>query len=152
MKLVIQRVKQAKVDINGQTHAEIGPGLLALVGFLPTDTARDAAYLADKLCKIRVFEDADGKMNQSAADIGGSLMLVPNFTLYATASAGTRPSFSAAAPAEVASVMFDAFVLRVREAFLGEVACGVFRAHMEVSLCNDGPVTIVLDSSQNRAK
>jgi len=148
----MQRVTYAKIDINGVPHAEIGQGILALVGFLPSDTARDAAYLADKLCKLRIFEDADGKMNKSAADIGGALMLVPNFTLYADASAGTRPSFSAAAPAAVASGMFDAFVRRVWEGFAGQVACGVFQADMKVELCNDGPVTILLDSSQNKAK
>ena len=153
MRLVIQRVTQARVDIGGETHAAIGRGLLALVAFRAEDTARDADYLADKLCKLRVFEDANGKMNLSAADVGGGLLLVPNFTLYADASAGTRPSFSAAAPAEAAEAMFADFAARVVARFApGEVACGVFRADMAVTLTNDGPVTIVLDSSQNKAK
>jgi len=144
--MVIQRVTSAQVAIGGETVAEIGRGLLALVGFRAEDEQKDIDRLADKLCKLRVFEDENEKMNLSAAEVGGALLLVPNFTLYADTFAGNRPSFAAAAPATMASAMFDAFVVAVRARFAGEVQCGVFQADMAVSLVNDGPVTLLAES------
>jgi len=147
MRLIIQRVTSAQVDIDRQTVANIGRGFLALVGIKPGDDGATAAALAKRLCKLRLFEDADGKMNLSVADIGGGLLLVPNFTVYADTSGGTRPSFSAAAPAEQARQVFESFVAAVRkEHTTGTVGSGVFQADMAVSLVNDGPVTVILES------
>jgi len=148
MKLVIQRVTSAKVEICNETVAAIGRGLLVLVGFCAKDEQKDIDRLADKLCKLRVFEDAEGKMNVSASEVGGALLLVPNFTLYADTFAGNRPSFAAAAPATMASALFDAFVAAVRLRFVGDVQTGVFQADMAVSLVNDGPVTLLAESTR----
>ena len=148
MRLVIQRVASARVEIGGEIAADIGRGLLAFVGFRAEDEQKDIDRLADKLCKLRVFEDENGKMNLSAADVGGALLLVPNFTLYADTAAGNRPSFAAAAPADAASEMFSDFVNAVRTRFGGTVECGVFQADMMVSLVNDGPVTLLAESAR----
>ena len=147
MRLIIQRVLDARVDINGETVGQIGQGLLVLVGIAAGDDEASAAAIADRLCKIRLFEDANGKMNLSTGEIGGGLLLVPNFTVYADTSGGTRPSFSGAAPAEKARAVFDAFVAQVHGRYTaGVVASGVFQADMAVTLTNDGPVTVILES------
>lgn len=147
MRIVLQRVKQSAVSIDGACHGSIGPGFLALVGFCPTDTEAVLPKLIDKLVHLRVFEDENGKMNRSLLDIGGSVLSVSQFTLYADCRKGRRPSFTGAARPELAESLYEAFNARLREAGV-HVETGVFGADMQVSLVNDGPVTILLDSSE----
>ncbi len=148
MRAVVQRVSRAAVRVEGATAGEIGRGLLLLLGVAAGDGEEEARWMADKVAQLRVFEDAAGKMNRSVADVGGAVLVVSQFTLLGDARKGNRPSFTGAAPPEAA----DALYRRVC-ALLGErglpVATGVFRAHMEVELANDGPVTILLDSGRS---
>jgi D-tyrosyl-tRNA(Tyr) deacylase len=148
MRAVVQRVSRAAVRVEGATAGEIGRGLLVLLGVAAGDGEEEARWMADKVAQLRVFEDAAGKMNRSVADVGGAVLVVSQFTLLGDARKGNRPSFTGAAPPEAA----DALYRRVC-ALLGErglpVATGVFRAHMEVELANDGPVTILLDSGRS---
>lgn len=144
MRALVQRVSRAEVQVDGQVSGAIGTGLLALVGVTHDDDEATAHRIADKLVGLRVFEDADGKMNESCGDVGGALLVVSQFTLYGDASRGRRPSFVDAAPPEVAEPLVDAVVDRARRAGV-EVATGVFGAHMEVSLVNDGPVTLLVE-------
>lgn len=149
MKCVIQRVSEASVAVEGQIRGRCpGPGLLVLGGLEETDTRDDITWMADKLPNLRIFTDDQGKMNRSVLDIGGGILLIPNFTLAGNAIKGRRPSFDAAMRPERAEPEFYAFVESVRSAFPAHdrVQTGVFRAHMVVSLVNDGPVTIWLDS------
>lgn len=147
MRIVLQRVKQSAVSIDGACHGAIEKGFLALVGFCPTDTEAVLPKLIDKLVHLRVFEDENGKMNRSLLDIGGSVLSVSQFTLYADCRKGRRPSFTGAARPELAEPLYEAFNARLLE--LGvHVETGVFGADMQVSLVNDGPVTILLDSSE----
>ena len=145
MRAVIQRVSRARVTVGGETVGEIGGGLLALVGVAADDGPADVAYVAAKIRDLRVFEDERGKMNRSLLDIGGSVLAVPQFTLYGDARKGRRPSFDRAAPAETGRVLFEAVVAELRTAGLA-VETGTYRAHMRVELVNDGPVTILVDS------
>ena len=149
MKAVIQRVARATVEVEGRVVASVGRGLVALVGIEEGDTGRQVAWLADKVANLRVFEDAAGKMNLSVKDLGGSgaggVLLVPNFTVAGDARKGRRPSFDAAMRPEGAEPMF-AELARAVAAQGVAVQTGVFRAHMMVSLVNDGPVTILLAS------
>lgn len=145
MRAVIQRVSSANVKVDGKIVGEIGQGILALVGFLPEDNGKAFEYIAEKLIHLRIFEDDAGKLNRSVLDIGGGLLLVPNFTLYADCRQGRRPGFSASSPADMARVQFEAFCQIVKEKF-PLVQTGEFQADMEVSLVNDGPVTLVLES------
>ncbi len=147
MRIVLQRVKQSAVSIDGACHGAIEKGFLALVGFCPTDTEAVLPKLIDKLVHLRVFEDENGKMNRSLLDIGGSVLSVSQFTLYADCRKGRRPSFTGAARPELAEPLYEAFNARLREAGV-HVETGVFGADMQVSLVNDGPVTILLDSSE----
>ena len=147
MRIVLQRVKQSAVSIDGACHGAIKKGFLALVGFCPTDTEAVLPKLIDKLVHLRVFEDENGKMNRSLLDIGGSVLSVSQFTLYADCRKGRRPSFTGAARPELAEPLYEAFNARLREAGV-HVETGVFGADMQVSLVNDGPVTILLDSSE----
>ncbi len=147
MRAVVQRVSQAAVVVEGQQVASIGTGLLALVGFAPDDTDADLDYMASKIVELRIFEDPDGKMNLSVRDVGGAVLLVPNFTLHADCRRGRRPSFSAAAPPDLASRLFDKFLQAVASRGV-PVQSGIFGAHMHVSLTNDGPVTLLLDSKK----
>jgi D-tyrosyl-tRNA(Tyr) deacylase len=140
---LIQRVKTAKVEIDGQEVAAIGLGLLALVGVERGDSVEEAGKLAARLVAYRVFADAAGKMNRSVRDVGGSLLLVPQFTLAADTSGGLRPSFSRAAPPESGARLFDALASAVAAAGV-PFACGRFGADMQVTLTNDGPVTFWL--------
>jgi D-tyrosyl-tRNA(Tyr) deacylase len=138
-------VSAARVVVDGQTVGEIARGWLALVGVAPTDAPATAAWLAEKVANLRCFPDADGKMNLSVQDIGGGVLAVSNFTLYADAAKGRRPSFVNAARPEHAEQLYTAFVNGLKG--LGvPVACGVFGAEMKVELTNDGPVTLILDS------
>ena len=138
---LVQRVRQAHVDVGGQTVGAIGPGLLVLVCAEPADTPALAARLVDKLLKLRIFGDEAGKMNRSLQDVAGGLLLVSQFTLAADVSGGNRPSFTAAAPPALGRALFDDVVRLARERH-PSVAQGVFGADMQVHLINDGPVTI----------
>ncbi|MGH8916719.1 MAG: D-aminoacyl-tRNA deacylase [Acidimicrobiia bacterium] len=149
MRIVLQRVSSASVRVDGQMAGAIGPGLLALVGIEPSDTVDDLAQASMKVANLLVFPDDQGLMNRSLLDIGGSALVVSQFTLLGDVRKGRRPSFAGAAPPEMASVLFDRFVAALRGLGI-ETATGVFGAAMEVELVNDGPVTIVLDVSEGR--
>lgn len=146
MRTVVQRVREAAVSIGGATHSAIGAGLLVLAGISREDTADDLAWMSRKIPNLRIFEDEEGKMNRSLRDIGGELLVVSQFTLYADASRGNRPGFSESAPPEVARELFERFVESIRREAGCPVQAGVFGADMQVSLINDGPVTIILES------
>jgi D-aminoacyl-tRNA deacylase len=147
MRAVIQRVSRAKVSVNGWTAGEIGLGLLVLLGVGREDSEEDVGYLAEKTVGLRIFEDADAKMNRSVLDVGGSLLVVSQFTLYGDVRRGKRPSFDAAAPPENAKRLYEMFVQRIRAAGL-RCETGRFQEMMQVELVNEGPVTILLDSSK----
>ena len=144
MKLVVQRVKYAKVDVDGETVGGIDRGFLVLLGVTHTDTKETADYLAKKLCNLRVFEDSNGKMNLGLKDVQGQLLIVSQFTLYADCSEGNRPSFINAAKPDVANELYEYFCKRCDEQNI-KVEKGIFGADMKVSLLNDGPVTIILE-------
>lgn len=147
MRVVLQRVSQARVSVNDHIVAEIGAGFLILVGITHEDTEKEARYLAHKIAGLRLFDDEQGKMNLSLTDKGGQVLAVSQFTLYADARKGRRPSFIQAAPPEQAEPLYQRFcTLLAAEGVL--VAQGVFQAEMQVSLINDGPVTILLDSAE----
>ena len=144
MKVLLQRVKNARVEVAGETVGEIQQGLLLLVGIERHDTSEGVSRMADKLLAYRVFADTAGKMNLSVRDIGGGVLAVSQFTLAADTQKGLRPSFSCAAPPEQAVDLFDRLVRNLRERHT-PVACGVFAADMQVHLVNDGPVTFLLE-------
>jgi len=146
MRAVIQRVSEARVTVGGSVLGEIGPGLLALLGIAKPDAPADAEFLAEKILNLRVFPDEAGKMNRSLLDIGGALLVVSQFTLYGDCRKGRRPSFDDAAPAELARPLYEHFIEVARKSRL-RVENGVFQAHMEVSLVNDGPVTLLVESA-----
>lgn len=145
MRIILQRVSRASVEVDGATVGEIGAGLLALLGVAKTDTASDADALAAKILNLRIFPDEAGKMNRSVLDCGGGLLVVSQFTLYGDCRKGRRPGFDDAAPAERARELYEYFVAVVRRSGL-RVETGVFQAHMAVSLVNDGPVTFLVES------
>lgn len=147
MRAVVQRVSRAKVTINDFTSAEIGLGLLVLLGVGGEDSEADVDYLAQKIAGLRIFADADGKMNRSVVDVGGSVLAVSQFTLYGDVRRGKRPSFDDAAPPEHARRLYELFVQRIQAA---GVRCqtGRFQEMMQVELVNEGPVTIILDSGK----
>jgi len=145
MRAVVQRVTRAKVNVDAETVGEIGNGLVVLLGVAAGDTERDASYLADKIVALRICEDNDGKMNLSVKETGGGVLVVSQFTLYGDVRRGLRPSWSDAAPPEIAEPLYEAFVSNVRKE-ISAVATGSFRRMMQVELINDGPVTILLDS------
>ena len=145
MRAVLQRVTRACVRVGGETVGEIGPGLVVLLGVARDDEERDALYLVEKILSLRVFEDAEGRMNLSLAETGGALLAVSQFTLYGDVRKGRRPSWFEAAPPEVARPLYESFVAEAR-ARGARVETGSFQAMMEVELVNDGPVTILLDS------
>jgi D-aminoacyl-tRNA deacylase len=147
MRAVVQRVSRAKVTANDWITGEIGMGVLVLLGVGQNDTEADATYLAEKIAGLRIFEDHDGKMNRSVADVGGSVLAVSQFTLYGDVRRGKRPSFGAAAPPEPARRLYDSFVERIRAAGL-RCETGRFQEKMQVELVNEGPVTILLDSEK----
>lgn len=146
MRAVVQRVLNASVAIGGTVKGEIGKGYLVLLGIEENDTEKDLDYIAEKLLGLRVFEDEAGKMNRSVLDAGGSILLVSQFTLYGDARKGRRPSFIRAARPEKAIPLYEAMIARLRAAL--PVETGEFGADMQVSLINDGPVTILLDSER----
>ncbi len=144
MKLVIQRVKDSKVEVEGKTVGSIDSGFLVLIGVTHTDTKEIADYLVKKLCNLRIFEDENGKMNLSIKDVKGKILIVSQFTLYADCSNGNRPSFTNAANPEFANELYEYFCEKCEENNI-EVQKGIFGAEMKVSLLNDGPVTIILE-------
>ena len=145
MRAVLQRVTRARVTVEGETTGEIAAGLVVLLGIARDDTAQDALYLLEKIVSLRIFEDAEGRMNLSVAETNGALLVVSQFTLYGDARRGRRPSWSEAAAPEMAEPLYEFFVNEVRKLSL-RVETGSFRRMMEVELVNDGPVTILLDS------
>ena len=145
MRAVVQRVTEARVEVAGERVGEIGAGLLVLLGVARDDTRDDADYLADKIVNLRVFDDDEGKMNRSLSESGGAVLVVSQFTLYGDVRRGRRPSYSDAAEPEKANQLYEYFVERVRS-FGVKVETGIFQAMMKVSLTNDGPVTILVDS------
>ncbi len=146
MRAVVQRVTQAKVEVDGAVTGEIGAGMLVLLGVAKPDTAADADFLAEKIAGLRIFSDDAGKMNRSLIETGGAMLAVSQFTLYGDCRKGRRPSFDLAAPAEQARALYEHFVAASRGAGV-RVETGIFQAHMAVSLVNDGPVTLILESS-----
>ena len=147
MRAVVQRVSRARVTVGEEITGEIGLGLLVLLGVARRDTEADVPYLAEKIAGLRVFEDENGKMNRSVADVGGSVLAVSQFTLYGDVRRGKRPSFDDAAPPELARQLYEMFVERIRASGL-RCETGQFQAMMKVELVNEGPVTILLDSSR----
>ena len=146
MKAILQRVKFAKVEVGGETVGEIGQGFLVLLGVAKEDDKKEAEVLSNKIAGLRVFTDENDKMNLSLDDIGGEVLVISNFTLCAGCSHGRRPSFIAAARPEQAEPLYEYFCQRLRDAGVKKVAQGIFGADMAVSLLNDGPVTIDINS------
>ena len=146
MKVVVQRVKKAKVEVENKIIGKIDQGFLVLVGVTHTDTKKDVDYLAKKVCNLRVFEDENGKMNLSLKDVKGKLLIVSQFTLYGNCKEGNRPSFTQVAKPDIAENLYEYFCKKCEEEYNINVEKGIFGADMQVSLINDGPVTIIIDS------
>jgi D-aminoacyl-tRNA deacylase len=145
MRVVLQRVTEARVHVAGATVGAISTGLLILIGVTSTDTQQDAEYLADKVIYLRIFPDEERRMNRSILEVGGSLLVVSQFTLYGDCRKGRRPSFDRAAPPEQARRLYEYFIERLTSRNI-IVQTGVFQAEMQIHLVNDGPVTFILDS------
>lgn len=148
MKAVIQRVTHASVKVDGETVGSCGQGYLILLGVMAGDDEKEADKLVNKTVNLRIFEDENGKMNLSSLDIGGEMLVVSQFTLCADCTHGRRPSFTPSAPPDEANRLYEYFVHRLKENGISHVETGVFGADMKVELLNDGPVTIILDSSE----
>jgi D-tyrosyl-tRNA(Tyr) deacylase len=146
MRVIVQRVKEASVTVDGRITGQIGAGLLVLAGFEDTDLGSDLEWMARKLVKLRIFPDEQGVMNRSVTDIGGEILAVSQFTLYASTKKGNRPSWGRAARGEISQPLFDRFLQLLSTALGKPVPTGIFGADMQVSLVNDGPVTICIDS------
>ena len=149
MRVVIQRVGEAKVKVDGETIGEIGSGLLVLAGFEANDNQKDLEWMSGKICKLRIFNDENGVMNISVKDAGGDILLVSQFTLHADAQKGNRPSYIKAARPEIAIPLYEQFIKQVEFDLGKSIQTGKFGADMKVSLMNDGPVTILLDSKKD---
>jgi D-tyrosyl-tRNA(Tyr) deacylase len=148
MRVVVQRVSRASVAVDGQVVGRIGPGFVVLVGVANGDAQADIEYTASKLLGLRVFSDADGKMNRSITDVGGAMLLISQFTLLGDVRGGRRPSFIAAAAPDVGRAMYEELAAQLRASGM-HVETGIFQAHMEVELVNDGPVTLLIDSKKS---
>lgn len=148
MRALIQRVSTAKVVIEGEISGEIGPGILVLLGINHEDSEKDIDWLIRKITQLRIFSDQDGKMNLSVQDIQGALLVISQFTLFADSKKGNRPSYTQSAPPQVAIPLYEKFLNKLGQSFVGKVETGKFGADMKVSLLNDGPVTIMLDSRE----
>jgi D-tyrosyl-tRNA(Tyr) deacylase len=146
MKAIIQRVIQASVTINGSIEGSIDQGLLILLGVAPNDTQEDIDWLASKIINMRIFGDEEGKMNKALNEINGELLIVSQFTLFASTKKGNRPSFIGSAPPLLANELYEKFILKCKELSFSKVETGIFGADMKVSLINDGPVTILIDT------
>ncbi len=147
MRIILQRVKEASVKVEGDVIAQIGKGALVLLGAGKEDSEHDVEYLVDKIVNLRIFEDEEGKMNLSVIDSGGEVLIVSQFTLYGDCRKGRRPSFDKAAPPDIAEDLYELFVEKIRERGV-KVETGKFRAMMDVHLVNWGPVTLMLDSTK----
>ena len=147
MRAVIQRVTRASITVHGEVAGQIGSGLMVLLAIGRDDTSAAAESMADRIVNLRIFNDAEGKMNRSLLDTGGALLAASQFTLYGDARGGRRPSFVQAAPAELGRALYEEFLRAVQEKGI-HVETGIFQAHMAVELVNDGPVTILLDSDK----
>lgn len=147
MRAVIQRVTRARITVSGEVAGQIGPGLMVLLAVGREDTSAAAVSMAERIVNLRIFNDAEGKMNRSLLDTGGALLAASQFTLYGDARGGRRPSFVQAAPAELGRALYEEFVNAVRAKGV-HVETGIFQAHMSVEIVNDGPVTILLDSDK----
>ncbi|WFO86188.1 D-tyrosyl-tRNA(Tyr) deacylase [Bacillus velezensis] len=147
MKLVVQRVTEASVTVDGAVSGRIGPGIMALVGITHEDTEEDAAYLADKIVNLRIFDDESGKMNLSLLDTGGEILSVSQFTLYGETKKGRRPNFMNAAKPDQAVLLYEKWNELLREKGV-KVETGIFGAMMDVQLTNSGPITLIMDSKQ----
>ena len=147
MRAIIQKVREASVEVENEKVSEIGPGFMVLLGVKDTDDKDDLAYIKKKISKLRIFEDDDEKMNLSIKDVGGEILVVSQFTLYGDARKGNRPSFTKSAKADKAKEYYEILIDELKEEGFN-VKTGVFQTHMQVSLTNDGPVTIILDSER----
>ncbi len=147
MRAVIQRVTRARITVSGEVAGQIGPGLMVLLAVGREDTSAAAVSMAERIVNLRIFNDAEGKMNRSLIDTGGALLTASQFTLYGDARGGRRPSFVQAAPAELGRALYEEFLSAVRAKGV-HVETGIFQAHMSVEIVNDGPVTILLDSDK----
>jgi len=147
MRACIQRVSRAQVTVGGEVSGRIGRGILVLLGVARDDTEAEARFLAEKTAGLRIFEDHQGKMNLALAEVGGEMLVVSQFTLLGDCRKGRRPSFTDAAPPELAEALYEVFVAKVQQLGI-PTATGRFRQHMEVELVNDGPVTLLLDTRQ----
>lgn len=147
MRAVIQKVKKTSVSVDNKLVSEIGSGFMILLGVKDTDKEEDIEYIKKKISKLRIFEDDEGKMNLSLKDVGGEILMVSQFTLYGDARKGNRPSFSQSAKADKAEKYYEILINQLKDEGF-EVKTGIFQTHMEVSLVNDGPVTIILDSER----
>lgn len=147
MRAVVQRVSEASVTVNGETVGRIGSGLLVLLGVTGSDSQQDVVWMSEKIVNLRIFEDDAGKMNRSLRDVSGSMLVVSQFTLFGDCRKGRRPSFIQAARPELARELYTSFVVEVRGQGV-EVETGRFQEHMDVRLTNDGPVTLMLDSTR----
>jgi len=150
MRAVIQRVLEAKVNIDQQIHSEIKKGLLIFIGIEDSDSANDINYLANKICNLRIFSDADGKMNLNLKDTEGEILVVSQFTLHAKTKKGNRPSFIKAAKPECAIPLYNDFCIELQTLLQKQIQTGKFGADMKISLINDGPVTILIDSKDKQ--
>ena len=148
MRAVVQRVNRARVEVDGRTTGEIGPGMVVLLGVAKTDAEADAAQLAEKIAGLRLFNDDNGKMNRSVEEVGGAVLVVSQFTLHGDCRKGRRPSFDRAAPAAQAQALYEKFLHVLRHRGL-QVETGVFQAMMEVELVNAGPVTLLVDTDRS---
>jgi len=147
MRSVIQRVRRASVTIDGVIHGSISHGMVVLLGIRSGDTTKNLQWLAEKTVNLRIFDDQQGKMNKSLADIEGEMLIISQFTLYGDCRKGRRPGFSTAAPPEIAEPLYRQFIQEVQDRQI-RVAAGIFQAAMQVELVNDGPVTLLLDSEK----
>ena len=146
MRAVIQKVTRASLSIDSEVYSQIGEGLMVLLGIEDSDTKEDIEWLADKIRKLRIFEDENGVMNLSVEDVKGEMMIVSQFTLHASTKKGNRPTYIRASKPEFSKPMYESFVARTREVFAGKVATGVFGADMKIELVNNGPTTIIIDT------
>ena len=146
MRVVLQRAKRANVTVDNQIVGTINQGIVVLLGIAPEDTDKQLNWLCEKVVHLRIFEDSEGKMNKSLLDIGGECLVVSQFTLYGNCQKGRRPSFAKAARPEIAEPLYNSFCKRLEELGVAEVQTGIFGAMMDVSLINDGPVTLIIDS------
>ncbi|WP_319241152.1 D-aminoacyl-tRNA deacylase [uncultured Propionivibrio sp.] len=148
MRALVQRVREARVDVDGRVVGAIGPGMLVLVGVEATDGEADIRWLSAKLAGLRIFDDEAGVMNRSIVDVGGEVLAVSQFTLFASVRKGNRPSWSRAAPGEISRPLFEQFVRQIEQDLGRSVPTGVFGAEMQVHLVNDGPVTLFIDTRE----